>query len=117
MKNAQMVSGSAYLVLSLAVSSQFAQQGDRVDLGRLQNGATVAFVRAGEGEWGIEIAGGSAPRLVQQEGWRMGPGGPGRGVGGHRFWLPWISANRLYGITGLEEYDPALFRKLCPRQQ
>jgi hypothetical protein len=51
----------------------------------------------------------------QQEGWRMGPGGPGRGVGGHRFWLPWISANHLYGITGLEEYDPALFKKLCAR--
>ena len=48
----------------------------------------------------------------QQEGWRFGPGGPGRGVGGHRFWLPWISANHLYGITGLEEYDPVLFRKL-----
>lgn len=48
----------------------------------------------------------------QQEGWHMGPGGPGRGVGGHRFWLPWISANHLYGITGLEEYDPALFKLL-----
>jgi hypothetical protein len=48
----------------------------------------------------------------QQEGWRMGPGGSGRGVGGHRLWLPWISANHLYGITGLEEYDPALFKKL-----
>jgi hypothetical protein len=48
----------------------------------------------------------------QQEGWRMGPGGSGRGVGGHRFWLPWVSANHLYGITGLEEYDPALFTQL-----
>jgi len=48
----------------------------------------------------------------QQEHWRMGPGGPGRGVGGHRFWLPWVSANHLYGITGLEEYDAALFKKL-----
>jgi uncharacterized protein YyaL (SSP411 family) len=48
----------------------------------------------------------------QQEGWRMGPGGPGRGVGGHRFWLPWISANHLYGITGLEEFDAALYRQL-----
>jgi hypothetical protein len=48
----------------------------------------------------------------QQEGWRMGPGGSGRGVGGHRFWLPWVSANHLYGITGLEEYDPALFKLL-----
>jgi len=48
----------------------------------------------------------------QQEGWRMGPGGSGRGVGGHRFWLPWVSANHLYGITGLEEYDPGLFKML-----
>jgi hypothetical protein len=47
----------------------------------------------------------------QQEGWRTGPGS-GRGVGGHRFWLPWVSANHLYGITGLEEYDPALFKQL-----
>jgi hypothetical protein len=48
----------------------------------------------------------------QQEGWRMGPGFNGRGVGGHRFWLPWISANHLHGIVGLEAYDPALFKKL-----
>jgi hypothetical protein len=48
----------------------------------------------------------------QQEGWRMGPGGPGRGVGGHRFWLPWISANHLYGITGLQEFDAALYQRL-----
>jgi hypothetical protein len=48
----------------------------------------------------------------QQEHWRMGPGGPGRGVGGHRFWLPWVTANHLHGITGLEELDPVLFREL-----
>lgn len=48
----------------------------------------------------------------QQEGFRMGPGGAGRGSSGHRFWLPWISANHLYSITGLEEYDPALFQQL-----
>lgn len=48
----------------------------------------------------------------QQEHWSMGPGRTGRGVGGHRFWLPWVSANHLYGITGLEEFDPALFKKL-----
>ena len=51
----------------------------------------------------------------QQEGWRMGSGGSGRGVGGHRFWLPWISANHLYGITGLEEYDPALFKTISTK--
>jgi hypothetical protein len=45
----------------------------------------------------------------------MGPGRSGRGGSGHRFWLPWISANHLYGITGLEEYDPVLFRKLSAR--
>ena len=48
----------------------------------------------------------------QQENWRMGPGGSGRGVGAHRFWLPWISANHLYGITGLEEFDPKLYQQL-----
>jgi len=53
----------------------------------------------------------------QQEGWRMGPGGSGRGVGGHRFWLPWISANHLYGITGLEEFDPDLFQKLSKKMK
>jgi hypothetical protein len=54
----------------------------------------------------------------QQEHWGFGPSPRGRGVGGHRFWLPWISANHLAGITGLEEYDPALYRKLCaPEKQ
>jgi hypothetical protein len=48
----------------------------------------------------------------QQEGWRMGPGGPGRGVGGHRFWLPWISANHLHSITGLEELDDEVRRQV-----
>jgi hypothetical protein len=48
----------------------------------------------------------------QQEGWRMGPGGGGRGTSGHRFWLPWISANHLHGISGLEELDPALYQQL-----
>ena len=42
-----------------------AQQGDRVDLGRLQTGATVSFARATAGEWGIEIAGAAAPRILQ----------------------------------------------------
>ncbi|HLP78802.1 MAG TPA: hypothetical protein VK327_18010, partial [Candidatus Paceibacterota bacterium] len=48
----------------------------------------------------------------QQEGWRMGPGGGGRGTSGHRFWLPWISANHLHGITGLEELDKDLYQRL-----
>lgn len=48
----------------------------------------------------------------QQENFGMGPGPRGRGVGSHRHWLPWVSANHLHGITGLEEYDPALYRQL-----
>lgn len=48
----------------------------------------------------------------QQEGWRLGPGPSGRGGSGHRFWLPWITANHLHSITGLEEVDPALFDAL-----
>jgi len=52
----------------------------------------------------------------QQEHWSMGPGFRGRGRGSHRFWLPWVSANHLHGITGLEELDPALFRQLSAPQ-
>ena len=48
----------------------------------------------------------------QQEHWRLGPGRNGRGVGGHRFWLPWISSNHLYSINGLEELDAQLFQQL-----
>ena len=44
----------------------------------------------------------------------MGPG-VSRGVGGHRFWLPWVSANHLYGIAGLEEYSPELYKKLSAK--
>jgi hypothetical protein len=46
----------------------------------------------------------------QQENWGMGPGR--RGFGSHRSWLPWVSANHLHGITGLEEFDPALYQRL-----
>jgi hypothetical protein len=46
----------------------------------------------------------------QQENWGMGPGR--RGFGSHRSWLPWISANHLHGITGLQESDPVLYQKL-----
>ncbi len=48
----------------------------------------------------------------QQEHWSMGPSRRGRGVGGHRFWLPWVSSNHLYSINGLEELDARLFEQL-----
>jgi len=48
----------------------------------------------------------------QQENFRLGPGLNGRGVGSHRHWLPWVSANHLHGIVGLDDYDPALYKQL-----
>jgi hypothetical protein len=54
-----------YALMGLGVSGLFAQQGARVDLGRLPTGATVSFARSTAGEWGIEIAGGPAPRIQQ----------------------------------------------------
>jgi hypothetical protein len=38
---------------------------DRIMLGRLASGASVSFVPAGSGTWGIEISGNSAPRIAQ----------------------------------------------------
>ncbi len=46
----------------------------------------------------------------QQEHWRMGPGT--RGLGAHRDWLPWVSANHLHGIIGLEQFDPQIYQQL-----
>ena len=51
----------------LAISATFAQQSDQVDLGQLQNGATVSFVRIGSGDWGIEISGGNTLKMIQQK--------------------------------------------------
>jgi hypothetical protein len=48
----------------------------------------------------------------QQEHWNIGNS---RGFGGHRGWLPWVSTNHLYSITGLEDFDRELFEELCAR--
>ena len=53
------------MVLWPSGSAAFGQQGARLDLGRLQTGASVSFTRSASGEWGIEIAGGPAPRILQ----------------------------------------------------
>lgn len=50
----------------------------------------------------------------QQEHWRMGPG---RGVGAHRTWLPWVSLNHLCGITDLEDFDKELYEQLSENHQ
>ena len=62
-----MIRFGKYLLFGLFLSGSAlsAQPGARVDLGRLQTGATVSFIRSSAGEWGIEIAGGTAPRIVQ----------------------------------------------------
>ena len=46
----------------------------------------------------------------QQEHWGMAMN---RGFGTHRSWLPWVSVNHLHSITGLEEFDPALYQRLA----
>ena len=55
------------VLVPLGVSALCAQQAARVDLGRLQTGATVSFARSAAGEWGIEIAGAGAgaPQIRQ----------------------------------------------------
>jgi len=45
----------------------------------------------------------------QQEHWGMAMN---RGFGTHRSWLPWVSVNHLHSITGLEEFDSALYQRL-----
>ena len=50
----------------------------------------------------------------QQEHWGMGPNT--RGFGTHRSWLPWVSVNHLHSITGLEEFDTALYQRLAKGQ-
>jgi hypothetical protein len=47
--------------------SALTQQIDRIDLGRLQTGAAISFVRADGGDWGIEISGGFALGMMQQK--------------------------------------------------
>ncbi|MGD0210365.1 MAG: hypothetical protein ABSC14_05235, partial [Desulfomonilia bacterium] len=62
------------LLLLLSASGSRAQQepagttaNNRIELGRLTNGAAVSFVKENSGDWGIEISGGAAPRLTQPE--------------------------------------------------
>ena len=51
----------------LAASIVFAQQNNRVELGKLQTGATVSFIRAAEENWGIEIIDGNSFHMMQQK--------------------------------------------------
>jgi hypothetical protein len=51
----------------------------------------------------------------QTENWRMGAAREGRGFGTPEKWMPWVTTNHLYSITGLEQFDPALFEELSAR--
>jgi hypothetical protein len=51
----------------------------------------------------------------QQENFRLGPAPSGRGVGSHRKWLPWVSANHLHGIAALDEFDPTLYKQMSTK--
>ena len=51
--------------LALAQPKQTGVEANRIVLGKLTNGAEVAFMRAGEGGWGIEISGSAVPRETQ----------------------------------------------------
>jgi hypothetical protein len=109
-----MVAGSADEYLDWAVPSyaklyNYTKDQHYLDVARLLLHDTKSMVALPGRQYDLKGIG------WQQEGWRMGPGGSGRGVGGHRFWLPWISANHLNGIMGLEEYDPALFKMLSAK--
>ena len=56
-----------YLIFGfyLALATACTQQGKRVDLGSLQNGATVSFVYDSGNGWGIEIYNGKVLYLTQ----------------------------------------------------
>lgn len=61
--------------------------------------------------------GGIVARARVQSGGEASFMGPNtRGFGTHRSWLPWVSVNHLYGITGLEEFDPVLYQQLAKGQ-
>ncbi len=66
----------ALLGVALGASSLLGQQrpagspasaANRIELGRLANGATVMFVRGADREWGIQISAGSAPAYAQSK--------------------------------------------------
>jgi hypothetical protein len=55
------------LGIFLTVSSSCVHQGDRVDLGNLQNGTTVSFVYDKGNGWGLEISNGKEPYMTQRK--------------------------------------------------
>ncbi|NLX26562.1 MAG: hypothetical protein GXY61_11515, partial [Lentisphaerae bacterium] len=51
----------------LLSASMLSAQTESIKLGVLDSGASVSFVQGDNGEWGIDIAGGPAPRIAQSQ--------------------------------------------------
>ena len=49
----------------------------------------------------------------QQEHWSLS--GNRRGYGQPEKWMPWVTTNHLYGIYGMENLDPVMFKELCTK--
>ena len=62
-----MFSKNLILLFCISVSVVFAQQNDQVELGKLETGSTVSFVRTAKGTWGIEIFNGKTLYLMQKK--------------------------------------------------
>ncbi len=96
-----------------------------ISLGKLANGATVAFVRASAGDWGIQIAGGASQRFTQPKPAQIQVFRGGDNVtdlaSGYELAArhdagvsrPWISVNHIHSIVGLEDFDKALQEQLA----
>jgi hypothetical protein len=51
----------------ITISTVLAQNESRVELGKMQTGASVSFIRSAESNWGIEITAGSSQYLTQSK--------------------------------------------------
>ena len=74
----------AVLTLTSALSGQQNQgastaAGGRIVLEQLANGASVILAREVSGDWGIQISGGAAARVLKGPGATLGEGMSGRG--------------------------------------
>jgi hypothetical protein len=67
MINIKIFINSILFVLCLMAFVVFPRQGERLDLGKLQTGATVSFVHTPESNWGIEISNHNSVYLGQEK--------------------------------------------------
>lgn len=63
--NVLIVLGMGGLTLRGGAQQAVTTAADSIELGRLANGAAVAFVRAGVGDWGVAISGGTGLQMTQ----------------------------------------------------